>query len=183
MEVEIWKDIVDYENLYQVSSIGRIKSLRRKEKIKNGYRTIRERILKPAKDKKGYLRVVLCKEGIQKTMKVHRLVCEAFLPNPLNLPQINHKDECKTNNRVDNLEFCDNMYNSNYGTKNERSSKAHTGVYNTKKSKKVKCIDTGKIYPSASEVQRQLGFAKSNICNCCRGKYKQAYGYHWSYVE
>lgn len=154
--------------------MGRVKSL------KFG----KERILKPAKDKKGYLRLVLCKEGIQKTMKVHRLVSEAFIENPLNLPQVNHKNEIKTDNRVENLEWCDNRYNYHYGTRIQRVAKAHIGVYNTKTSKKVKCLETGVVYSSLSEVQRQFGFAKQNISSCCKKKYghKTVGNYHWEYV-
>ena len=187
VENEIWRDVVGYEGLYMVSSNGEVKSIQRKEKYKKGYRKIRERILKPGKDRKGYLQVVLCKEGIQKTIKVHRIVCDAFLTNPLNLPQVNHRNECKTDNRVENLEYCDARYNNNFGTRNERAgisiSKAKKGIINTKKSKSVICLETGVIYPSTADVQRQLGFLQSNICNCCNGKRKTCGGYHWKYVE
>ena len=171
--MEIWKDIEDYENLYQISSLGRVKSL-------GNDKTRKEKILKPAKDKDGYLYVGLSKQGKIKYYKVHRLVAMAFIENPNNYPIINHKDEDKTNNAVENLEFCDAKYNLNYGTRNIRV--AESNINNPNRSKKVLCVETGKIYPSTNEVYRQLGFFQQNISSACRGKYKQAYGYTWRYV-
>ena len=110
MKKEYWKPVVGYEGLYEVSNLGRVKSL------KFG----KERILKPQKDTSGYLCVTLCKNNNQCQFKVHRLVAEAFIPNPNNLPQTNHKDECKTNNIASNLEWCDRKYNVNYGTRTKR---------------------------------------------------------------
>ena len=180
---EIWKTIPELPN-YQVSNLGRVKSLERKVKGRNGsIRIVREKILKPGKDKKGYLQVALYdNKGERKNMRIHRIVCDAFISNPNNLPQVNHKNECKTDNRVENLEYCDAKYNCNFGSRTERSAKAHTGVYNTKKSKPVKCLETGVIYPSLSELQRQFGFNQANIQKCCVGKLKSAYKYHWKYV-
>lgn len=108
--IEEWKDVPNYEGLYQVSNLGRIKSLR----DKNG--KAREKILKLKLSKFGYYQICLCKNGKQKWYFVHRLVALAFIPNPNNLPQINHIDENKTNNYVENLEWCTSKYNSNYGT-------------------------------------------------------------------
>lgn len=181
VEKEIWRNISGCPG-YQVSSIGRVKSMERKVKKWNGYRTVRERILKPGKNRGGYLIVFLYKEEKRKTMLLHRLVADAFLPNPNNLPQVNHKDENPLNNNVENLEFCDAKYNSNFGTRTERIAKALTGVYNTKNSKAVMQIETGKIFPSTMEVQRQLGFDNDKISKCCNGKLKSAYKYHWKYV-
>ena len=118
--IEIWKDIPEYEGLYQVSTFGRVKSLPRNG-AKGG-------ILKSAKKKqKNYLSVILSKNNKRKNILVHRLVALAFIPNPENLPYINHKDENPSNNYVNNLEWCTHEYNVNYGTRNERVSKAMKG--------------------------------------------------------
>lgn len=130
MKGEIWKDIEEYEGKYQVSNMGRVKSLERTVRCGlNGgcYRTIPERIIKPIKDNYGYLVVNLWEDGKKKTCKVHRLVATAFLPNPENLPCINHRDENKRNNLAQNLEWCDVKYNNNYGTKNQRASEKLRG--------------------------------------------------------
>ena len=166
---EEWRDIPGYPN-YQVSNIGRVKSIERNVWNGRGYYTLSERIIKPSKDKYGYINVCIYGEYKREKIQVHRLVAKAFLENPNNLPQVNHKDECKTNNNVENLEYCDARYNVNYGTRNERISK------------KVKCIETGKIYPSIIYVERNLGFDKGHICACCLGKRKTCGKFHWQYV-
>lgn len=155
---ETWKDIQWYDG-YQISNLGRVKS----------FKYNKEKILRP-KNVKQYLIVSLCKQGKVKNYLVHRLVAEAFIPNPQNLPQVNHIDEDKTNNCMDNLEWCDAKYNSNYGTRNEKISK------------QVLCVETGIIYPSTMEIKRKLGFVQSNISMCCNGKRKTAYGHTWRYV-
>jgi len=141
------------------------------------------RVLKPIKTKCGYLRVQLWKNGKGKWFGVHRLVAQAFIQNPLNLPCVNHKDEDKTNNNVENLEWCTYKYNANYRTRIERIVKANI---NGKQSKPVlQLMKDGslvRIWPSASEVERQLHFSTSHISKCCRGKLHSAYGYKWCYM-
>lgn len=118
---EEWRPVVGYEGLYEVSNTGQVRSLDMYVKCRYGnYRLHKGKVLSPVKDKKGYLKVVLCCNGKCKTIKVHRLIAQAFLLNPDNLPQVNHKDEDKTNNCVENLEWCTAKYNNNYGTRKDK---------------------------------------------------------------
>lgn len=148
------------------------------------------RALKPCKNAGGYLRVMLCNNGKPKLFSVHRLVAQAFIPNPDNLPCVNHKDEDKTNNFVfvredgsvdfdkSNLEWCTHAYNINYGTRNEKMAKTKSKpVLQLKKDGSLV-----RVWPSVSEVERQLHFNQGNISACCRGKQHSAYGYKWCYV-
>ena len=186
---EEWKNIIDYEGLYQVSNLGRVKSLNYKH-------TGREKILKSSVDKIGYMYVGLCKNGKRKHYLVHRLVAEVFISNPNNLAQVNHKDENKHNNCVENLEWCDAKYNINYGTATERRRKTNTN--HPSYSKVVLQYDLNgnfiKEWPSTMEVQRQLGIRISHISECCKGGYfckkrnkwvnvSQAYGFKWAYKK
>ena len=169
---EIWKDIVGYEGHYQVSNKGRVKS------FKQG----KERILKPSNNGWGYLSVQLFKNGEMKMCKVHRLVAKAFLSNPNNLPQINHKDENPSNNRVENLEWCDSKYNNNYGTRNQRVAESLT---NGKKSKTIDQFSLDgnfiRTWQSMTQVVRELGFPISSISYCCNGKLKSVGNFKWKY--
>lgn len=188
MNKEIWRDIPDYEKLYQVSNLGRVRSLNRLKKnydINTGTFTeimIKGIYLKQRMTPFGYKTVLLSKNAKRKWYFVHRLVAQAFINNPDNLPFVNHKDENKLNNNLDNLEWCTAKYNSNYGTRNKRLSKTKTN--NTYNTKAVQCIETGKIYPSTREASRQTGIPNTNISACCRGEYgcKTAGGFHWKYV-
>ena len=163
MKEEIWKDIQGYEGLYMVSNLGRVKSL-------NYHRTGKERIMKPSDNGHGYLFVVLCKDGKDKNCRINRLVAQAFLPNPNNLPEVNHKDENPKNNRVENLEWCSRQYNVDYSL-----SKAVIGI------DKV----SGLIleFPSTREAERQTGISKGNICDCLKGRQKSAGGFYWQYAD
>lgn len=154
---EIWNDIQGYEGLYQVSNFGRVKSLERKIFNGENYHISKEKILSPGKDKDGYFQVQLYKEKTVKMRKIHRLVAEAFIPNPNNYPQVNHKDEDKQNNRIDNLEWCDGTYNQNYGT-----SKIRRG-------KPVMCTTTGLMFNTLSEAAKYYGINnKNDIGQACR---------------
>jgi hypothetical protein len=132
---EIWKSIQGYEGLYEVSNFGNVRSLDRVIRSKHNGTTLRKgRILTPFyEEKKGYYQVSLSKNGKNKKHRVHRLVASAFLENPLDYTDVNHKDEDKTNNNVDNLEWCTRKYNNNYGTKPERTRKAMIGNTNGRK--------------------------------------------------
>lgn len=174
--MEQWKNIEWYEGLYKVSSYGRVKSL--------SDRWGKERILKPKKDKNGYLVVGFHKDGACKTYKIHRLVAQTFIENPNNLPQVNHKDENKENNCVENLEWCNVKYNTNYGTRTERVANKNTNHPSTSKqvyqySLKGELI---KIWQSISECGRN-GFCETSVSDCCKGKNKTHKGYIWKYEQ
>ena len=181
--MENWKDILGYEGLYQVSDYGRVRTVARDIIRSNGERLhIKERIRKIYIRPDGYAEVHLRKEGKGNSIKVHRLVAEAFIPNPNNLPMVNHKDETPSNNKVDNLEWCDREYNVNYGTCIQRMAEKRT---NGKKSKAVIQYTVEGIFvkrwPSCAEIERVLGYGNSNISACCRGKHNQVYGFKWAY--
>ena len=168
-EMEHWKSIAGYEGLYEVSDLGIVKSL------KYG----KEKILKPWKNHNGYLHVDICKDGQKKMSLVHRIVAEAFIPNPNNLETINHKDEVKTNNVASNLEWMSQKDNINYGTHNKRVAESL--------SKQVQMFNksTGELlatFPSLMEAERVTGINKGNICSCCNGKRKSVGGYIWRYI-
>lgn len=180
--VEVWKDIRNYENLYQTSNLGRARSLDRWVKGPNGsVRLCKGKILKPKTTKDGYLRVGLRKNGKKKMFLVHRLVVEAFLPNPNNLPCVNHKDENKQNNSVNNLEWCSYSYNINFGTRNERMAKKNT---NGKLSKTVLQYDLEgnfiREWQSTKECGRN-GYNQGAVAACCRGELKKHKDSIWRY--
>ena len=160
--MEIWKDIKGYEGLYQISNKGRVKSL-------NYRRTGKEKILISSDDGKGYLCVKLCKNNKIKNHKIHRLVAQAFLPNPDNLPEVNHQDTNTSNNCVENLEWCTHAYNMHYS------------VF-----KKIICIETGKIFNGSKDVIDRMFDGKgssSTIRDHLRGRTKSCFGYHFKFID
>ncbi len=189
---EIWKDIAGYEGKYEVSNLGRVRGVERKTTLCNQHgefqRKEHGRIKSQCMNRKdGYRNVRLYRDGKERTLYVHRLVAQAFIPNPDNLPEVNHKDEDTTNNRVDNLEWCSSKYNSNYGV--------GSLVRHQQKSYRVARIDKdGNIlreYPSLLEAARQTGEAIRTIRMQCTKKTKlkseskksKLVFYRWKFIE
>ena len=179
MREEEWRDIEGYKGLYQISSYGRVKSLERMKRNSRGYHKIPERILKPYVSGHGYLQVQLYKEGNRKPYHVHRLVATAFLENTKGYTEVNHKDENKQNNHMDNLEWCSHSYNNSYNDKGKKAGKKISKpVYSVNK-------ESGLItyWESAKVAGRILGIDSSHITKCCKGKMKSIGGFYWMYAE
>ena len=179
---EIFKDISGYEGLYQVSNLGNVRSVGMYVGRGKGTYFQEGRIMKPVKDRGGYLYVNLYKNSKRKVHKVHRLVATAFIENPDNLPEVNHIDENKQNNKVENLEWCDHKQNCNHGTRIER-------VAETRRKRPLQLTldyTLVKEWSSTAECGRN-GFDHSTVSKCCNNKYgKQGNvykGYRWVYAE
>ena len=179
---EVWKDIKGYEGLYQVSSYGRVKTLARLVIDSIGRETIRkEKVLSTRPSSQtGYPTINLFKDGKRTTVNVHRLVAEAFIPNPNNLPCVNHKDESRNNNFVDNLEWCTYRYNNTYGTVCERKNKSLAKFYDSH-DEYLSPVDQystdGKLirqFKSIRDAERSIGIEGSTISPCCHRKIKTA---------
>lgn len=178
---EIWKDIEGYEGFYQVSNKGNVRSVDRYIECRGSLRMHKGKVLKPYVNKYGYRQVILNGKNRPRLCRINRLVAQAFIPNPNNLPQVNHKDEIKTNDCVENLEWCTCLYNLTYNDLHHRRNNM-----NNKKSKQVMQIKDGKViatYPSINEAARKLNCGSGNIVRCCKGEKKIAYGYQWKYAE
>ena len=177
-DFELWKDIKGFEGLYQVSTWARVRSMDKLVVYNNGVKHFHKGKILNTHVTNGYLRVTLTNNCSQTKFFVHRLVAEAFIPNPDNLPCVNHKDEDKTNNYPCNLEYCTAKYNTNYGTAIKRRAE--------KRSKKVYQYDMQgnliKEWSSASEAGRN-GFTLSSISQCCNYQLKTHKGFIWSYTE
>lgn len=176
--VEVWKPIRGYEGYYEVSSLGRVRSIARTITKSNGIKLkVEEKLLTQATITGGYLAVCLSKNGKWHCYLAHRLVAQTFIPNPENLKDVNHINEVKTDNRLENLEWLSHKDNMNFGTARERALK--------KIRKPVVQVDkvTGEIierFPSGTEAIKKTGI--KSIFNCTRGKQKSAGGYLWRYT-
>ena len=189
---EIWKDIKNYEGYYQVSNLGRIKRVERKVKIKNRNREyellLKENILQCFYCPKGYIRVLLTKDTKPKTYMIHRLVAETFIPNPDNLPQVNHIDGVKNHNNVENLEWCTQSYNIKHSYEiGLRKTMDEVLRQNRKKqSKKVAKYDIYgnllEIYESVNEASRKNKAGRRHILSSCRHE-KNGRIYRWEFVD
>ena len=170
---EIWKDVVGYEGIYKVSNNGKVLSL-------NYNHTKEKRLLKLRYDKYGYLTVYLCCSGHKdKLAKVHRLVAQAFIPNPMNKPCIDHINTIRDDNRMENLRWCTHVENSN-----NPNSLPHVGK---SKSKKVNQYDFKGVYiksfESTRDAERKIGIDHRLISSCCNNKREKAGGYIWKYID
>lgn len=188
---EIWKWIDGYEDMYQVSSLGRVQSVDRFvycEVSPNKLQHISGKVLKIREDKKGYSTVYLSKNGKQKVGKIHRLVAQAFIPNLLNLPQVNHKDGCKSNNRVDNLEWCTNSDNQKHAWQNGLQPSYEESNGRGRPAKPVamlnlKTKDVLRTFDTLASAGRETGINQYNIRSVCLGLRNHAGGYDWKFIN
>ena len=173
---EIWKSIEGYYGLYEVSNLGRVRSLKRTvwHPI-TGWTERAYKIRKLRTDKNGYVLINLCKNGNIKTHKIHRLVATAFLENKKNEPTVNHINEIKSDNRSCNLEWCSFLHNNKHGSRKELYKKMRKKVGQYKNGKLIKIWDSGKS-------TEKDGFCGHNVCACARGVVRSHKGYQWKYI-
>lgn len=181
---ELWKDIKGYEGLYQVSNMGRVRSL--------NYQGHGEtRVIVPKQNNRGRLWFDLWKNGKGKPMLAHRLVAIAFIPNPLDLPEINHIDENPKNNVVENLEWCTRAENINKWLSNHPKTRSEVKRYSGKYQKRSHLVvdqitKSGELvrrWANSNTVAKETGMSDWSISECCRGNRKTAYGYIWRYAD
>lgn len=172
---EEWKDIEGYEGYYKVSNLGRIKSLPRFRGNGNKGYCVKEKIRSAGKDKDGYLQVDLFLDKKRKMHKVHRLVAKAFIPNPDNLPSVNHKDEDKSNNVASNLEWCTQQYNINYGNANKKRSVSCSFKVVQFTMDGVKVAE----YNSGREAAKAVGAQPADISRSVTGIKPSCKGFIW----
>ncbi|MDN3048054.1 NUMOD4 domain-containing protein [Enterococcus faecium] len=166
---EIWRDIEGYEGLYQVSNLGGVRSLDRLIERKDGKKCLRKgKSLASADNGRGYLVVCLYKDGIQKSVHIHKLVAEAFISNPENKPTVDHINRVTTDNRAQNLRWATMSEQAD----NRDREKPVTGIKG----------DTILYFKSAKQAEK-YGFKQSAICLCCQGKRKTHHGYKWQYAS
>ena len=179
--MEIWKDIPDFEGLYQVSNVGRVKSLPRKDSMG---RTVKEKILKSPRNSSGYKSVSLHdkKNNKKKFISIHRLVADVFLSNDEKYPCVNHKDNDRSNNNVDNLEWCSYSYNNAYAGCGERAKETMTKKFG--KAIKVTLKDgTQKMFDSTRSACKIMSLDQANVVRCLKGKQRKYKGIYFEYLN
>lgn len=178
-DIEVWKDVVGYEGLYEVSNLGKVRSLNRQYIRSDGKReTVKGRILKPYTNKYGYAVVQLSDHGKATLFRIHRLVALAFIDNPYNKEQVNHINENKLDNRAENLEWVTCKENINHGTAPKRRAITRgKPVIRTDKD------GNEKWFPSICEAARQSDAVFQCVSKCCLGFLKQHKGYKWQFAE